>query len=42
MRDNRKIQDIRSSELTLSSGKQDYETIVLSANYIQGFLQAVQ
>jgi len=28
--------------LTLSSGKQDYETIDLPANNIQGFLQAVQ
>ena len=29
-------------QLTLSSGLRDYETIVLPANYIHGFLQAVQ
>ena len=33
---------MKELQLTLSSGKQDYESIVLPANYIQGFLQAVQ
>ena len=29
---------MKELQLTLSSGKQDYESIVLPANYIQGFL----
>jgi len=33
---------LKGLRFTLSSGKQDYETIDLPANYIQGFLQAVQ
>jgi hypothetical protein len=33
---------LKGLHLTLSSGKQDYETIDLPANYIQGFLQVVQ
>lgn len=33
---------LKGLRLTLSSGKQDYESIDLPANYIQGFLQAVQ
>ena len=33
---------LKGLRLTLSSGTQDYESIVLPANYIQGFLQAVQ
>jgi len=33
---------LKGLRLTLSSGKQDYETIDLPANYIEGFLQAVQ
>lgn len=33
---------IEGLERTLSSGKQDYESINLPANYIKGFPQAVQ
>lgn len=33
---------LKGLRLTLSSGKQDYKTIDLPANYTQGFLQAVQ
>jgi transcriptional antiterminator Rof (Rho-off) len=33
---------LQGLRLTLSSGKQEYEIIDLPANYIQGFLQAVQ
>ena len=33
---------LKGLQLTLSSGKQDYESIVLPANYIQGFLQVAQ
>ena len=32
---------MKGLQLTLSSGKQDYESIVLPANYVQGFLQTV-
>ena len=33
---------INGIQFTLGSGKKDYESIVLPANYIQGFLQAIQ
>ena len=33
---------LKGLQLTLSSGSQDYESIVLPANYIQGFLQTIQ
>ena len=33
---------INGIQFTLSSGKKDYESIVLPANYIQGFLQATE
>jgi hypothetical protein len=33
---------LKGLQLTLSSGTQDYESIVLPANYIQGFIQAIQ
>jgi hypothetical protein len=33
---------LKGLRLTLSSDKQDYESIDLPANYVQGFLQAVQ